>query len=440
MLNGIFVFLIGASVVVAALTGNISKLTGQSAEAAKNAVNLAISLIGQMALWLGLMRVLREAGMLKTLARGLAPVMSRLFPAVPPEHPAMSAMIMNFGANMMGLGNAATPFGLKAMRELDKLNPRPGVATNAMSTFLAINTSGVAVLPLGVIAVRASLGAKDLGGIIIPSIVATLCSTVTAILVCRLLQNRARWAPERFEPIPESERPKDTEIKGLAEAEQIAALTVQGTPARLGVVALVFATIAFALARTFTERPAGEGAMETVKVITGDWLLPLLMLLIVSIGYLRRVKVYEVFIQGAKEAFDISVTIIPFLVAILVGIAMFRASGAMEVLVGAIGPVTAMVGMPAEALPMALIRPLSGTGALAVLTETMKTHGPDSFVGFVVSVMNGSTETTFYVLALYFGSVGVRATRHTLWPCLAADFVGLSAAVALSYVFWRPML
>ncbi len=439
MLNGLFVFLIGASVLVAAFTGNMAKLTGDSAEAAKSAVNLAIGLIGQMALWLGLMRVLREAGMLAALGRGLAPVMRRLFPSVPPEHPAMSAMIMNLGANMLGLGNAATPFGLKAMRELDKLNPRPGVTTDAMAMFLSINTAGVAVLPLGVIAVRASLGAKDLAGVILPSMLSAAFGTIVAIVACRLLQGRSRWAAERFEPIPEAERPKQAEIKGLDEAEKIAALVTKTAPARAAAVGLIAVAVMVALGRTIADRPVGEGGLDTLKIVVGEWMLPVLMLTIVSLGFMRKVKVYEVFIQGAKEAFEISVTIIPFLVAILVGIAMFRASGAMGLIVDAIGPYTAAVGMPAETLPMAIIRPLSGSGALGVLTETMKTYGPDSFIGFVVSVMNGSTETTFYVLALYFGSVGVRATRHTLWPCLAADFAGIAAAVAFSHVFWRSV-
>lgn len=439
MLNGIFVFLIGTAVLVAAFTGTMAKLTADSAEAAKTAVTLALSLVGQMALWLGLMRVLREAGMLAALGRRLAPVMGKLFPSVPADHPAMSAMIMNIGANMLGLGNAATPFGLKAMRELDRLNPRPGVATDAMAMFLSINTAGVAVLPLGVIAIRASMGAKDLAGVILPSMLSAAAGTIVAIIACRLFQGGARWAAENYEPTPASERPPVAEIKGLAEAEQLAAQNIRSDPLRRGLVLLVFAAIGVALARTIAARPAGEGGLDTLKIVVGDWLLPLLMLLIIALGYMRRVKVYEVFIQGAKEGFDIAISIIPFLVAILVAIAMFRASGAMGLLVEWIGPATAAVGLPAEALPMALIRPLSGSGAMAVMSDTMKTYGPDSLVGFMVSVMNGSTETTFYVLALYFGSVGVRATRHTVWPCLVADAAGIGAAVLFSHVFWRPI-
>jgi len=436
VLNGIFLFLIVGSVLTAAFTGTMAKLTNDSAEAAKGAVTLAIGLIGQMALWLGMMRILREAGLLAGLGRALNPIMRRLLPSVPADHPAMSAMIMNMGANILGLGNAATPFGLKAMRELDTLNPRPGVATNAMSMFLAINTSGVAVLPLGVIAIRASLGAKDLGGIILPSILATAFSTSAAILVCKLLESRARWSPSRFET--SGERVIGPEIKGLADAEKLATSVAPSDPVRLAVMGLIYLAIGVGLFRTVSAMPSGD-PLATVKTVVGDWLLPLLMMLIVSLGFVRKAKVYEVFIQGAKEGFDIAVTIIPFMVAILVGIAMFRGSGAMSVLVDAISVVTTPLGFPAEALPMAIIRPLSGSGAMAVMSETMKTYGPDSFIGFVVSVMNGSTETTFYVLALYFGSVGVRATRHTVWPCLAADFVGMSAAVAFSYVFWRPL-
>lgn len=439
MLNGIFLFLIVGSVIAASFAGTMSKVTADGIDAAKTAVNLAISLIGQMALWLGFMRILRDGGLLRSMARGMAPVMRRLFPSVPPEHPAMAAMIMNLGSNVLGLGNAATPFGLKAMKELDRLNTHPGVSTNAMSLFLAINTSGVAVLPLGVIAVRASLGAKDLGGIIVPSLMATMCSTLTAVVLCKLLENRPRFAPERYaeQAAPATDAPAGAaEIKGMKEAEEIAAEQGERSPLRSVIAALALLAIAVGLVQSVVTGEGDTSALDLFKAVFSDWLLPVLMSVIVLFGFARKVRVYESFIKGAKEGFEIGVMIIPFLVAILVGIAMFRASGAMDALISVFRIVTDPIGFPAEALPMALIRPLSGSGALAVMTETMKTYGPDSFVGFVVSVMNGSTETTFYVLAVYFGSVGVRATRHTLLPCIAADFVGVLGAVYFSYLFF----
>jgi spore maturation protein SpmA len=435
VLNGIFLFLIVGSVLVASFMGTMGKVTNDGIEAAKTAVTLAIGLIGQMALWLGFMRILRDGGLLKSLARAMAPVMTRLFKDVPADHPAMAAMIMNLGANVLGLGNAATPFGLKAMKELDRLNEHKGVTTNAMSLFLAINTSGVAVLPLGVIAVRASLGAKGLGGIIVPSILATSCSTIAAIIVCKLVEKLPRFAPERYVEAAAASEPR-AEIKGMKEAEEIASIEGAGDPVRSAIAGLVMAVVAGGLVYTQLNASPDQTVLDAVKTIFSEWLLPVLMCAIVLFGFARKVRVYESLITGAKEGFEIAVMIIPFLVAILVGIGMFRASGAMEILITGIRYVTDPIGFPAEALPMALIRPLSGSGALAVMTDTMKTYGPDSFIGFLVSIMNGSMETTFYVLAVYFGSVGVRATRHTLLPCLVADLVGITASVIWAHVFF----
>jgi spore maturation protein SpmA len=480
MLNWIFILLIAAAVLMGAFTGTMSKVTEAGITSAKSAVDLAIGLAGQMTLWLGFMGVLREAGLMRSIANGLRPVMSRLFPQVPPEHPAMSAMIMNFAATMLGLGNAATPFGLKAMMELQKLNPYPTVATNPMALFLALGTSGLAVLPLGVIAVRATLQSADPAGITIPSILATMCSSATALIVAKSLENLPRFAPERFldeapsrttsvatamaaAPLRVEETPTGgvevaatarpeadsaaapprsaIDEKAMAEAEKAAAARDPSHGARRVIALLVFAVVLFAVVRHFVRAPPGQPWLDTARVILSDWLLPILMLAIVTFGFGRKVKVYEAFIAAAKEGFQISIMIIPFLVAIIVAIGMFRASGAMEAVIGAIGPYTSRLGFPAEALPMAFIRPLSGSGAMGVLIETMKTYGPDSFVGYLVSVINGSMETTFYVLAVYFGSVGIRAIRHTLLACLAADLVGIimSAVICHWYFPGAPM-
>lgn len=434
MLNWVFLILVGGAVITAAFTGTMKEVTDASLSSAKAAVELAIGLIGQMGLWLGFMRVLQDAGMMRSLSRLLAPVMRRLFPSVPGDHPAMGAMIMNLAANMLGLGNAATPFGLKAMVELDKLNPRKGVATNAMALFLAINTSGVAVLPLGVIAVRATLGSSDAAGIAVPSILATAVSTLAAIVAIKLLENRRVFAVERYELASPGTTAAPQPIKGLEQAEQLASEVATAGRGRTAVTAVVWLAVAAALIPYV--RNASGTSFEIARALMSDWLLPVLMLAIVTVGFARKVKVYESFIAGAKEAFQIAVTIIPFLLAIIVGIGMFRASGAMGVLTDAIAPITGLIGMPAEALPMALIRPLSGSGALAVMTETMRTFGPDSLIGYMVSIMNGSTETTFYVLAVYFGAVQVRAARHTVAACLCADAVGLGGSVLLARIFF----
>ena len=440
MLNAIFIALIASSVLVAAFAGTMPATNQAALDAAKNAVMVvAFGLIGPMALWLGFMRVLRDAGFMASIARALAPVMRRLFPDVPPEHPAMGAMVLNLAANVLGLGNAATPFGLKAMRELETLNARPGVASNAMALFLAINTSGVAVLPLGVIAIRASLGSSNAAGIVIPTVLATACSTLAAVGVAKLLQGRAVFAVERAAlgaPEKAAAPSAAAAIRGMAEAEELAGVRARGEPLRKLVFAGFLSLLAFALVRQLASGAPDSSGLEGVKQALDTWLLPALMAAIVLFGFTRRVKVYDSFIAGAREGFEIAIMIIPFLVAILVGVAMFRHSGALGALTQAVSPITSLLGFPAEALPMALIRPLSGSGAMAVMTETMTTHGPDSFVGYLVSVINGSTETTFYVLALYFGSVGVRAARHTVFACLAADLTGIAAALVFAKIFF----
>lgn len=451
MLNWVFLLLIGGAVVTAAFTGTMQQVTATSLSSAKGAVDLAIGLVGQMALWLGFMRILQDAGLMRSVARGLRPVMTRLFPDVPTEHPAMGAMIMNVAANVAGLGNAATPFGLKAMRELDKLNKHPGVTTNAMSLFLAINTSGVAVLPLGVIAVRATIGSNDPAGIVVPSILATLASTTVAIFAAKMLQRRPVFSVENAAEAttPDRKEPSDADLEpALEKAEESAVEVPPASGWRKLAVAAVWisvlaALVVFSRQTIGTALPTADGSpgsiasgADVARLVMSNWLLPLLMLAIVTFGFGRQAKVYESFVTGAKEGFTIAITIIPFLVAILVAIGMFRASGAMEALIMVLTPVTELIGMPAEALPMALIRPLSGSGALAVMTETMRVNGTDSLVGYMVSIMNGSTETTFYVLAVYFGSVQVRATRHTVAACLAADATGILAAVGLTHLFF----
>ncbi|MBS1150380.1 MAG: nucleoside recognition domain protein [Myxococcaceae bacterium] len=449
-MNWIFLVLIGAAVVTAAFTGKMLAVTDASTASAKSAVELAIGLVGQMTLWLGLMGVVREAGLMRSIANGLKPIMARLFPDVPTEHPAMAAMIMNFAANILGLGNAATPFGLKAMGELDKLNKHRGVATNSMALFLVINTAGLAVLPLGVVAVRGMLGSKDPAGIIVPSLISTAVSTVVAVLICKWMQGLRIFAVERFAgsvvPASEVKEVKGPDEKAMNEALAAAAPVAPAAGARLWVILAVLAAVMFAAFRHFGQvvyhfawANPGWHLLELMRMMMSHWILPILMLAILLFGMGRRVKVYEAFISAAKEGFQIAVIIIPFLVAILVAVGMFRASGAMEAITSTVGPWTAKIGFPAEALPMALMRPLSGQGSLGVMMETMKTNGVDSFIGYLVSLINGSSETTFYVLALYFGAVQVKAVRHTLAACLVADTVGLVITLGLTHLFFGAL-
>jgi spore maturation protein SpmA len=364
-----------------------------------------------MTLFLGLMKVAEAGGMLTMVARLIRPLMVRLFPDVPADHPAMGAMILNLSANALGLGNAATPFGIRAMQELDRLNPRHGTATNAMALFLAINTSSVTLLPTGVIALRAAAGSADAAGILPTTLFATIGSTTAAILSAKLYQ---RWVPlGKVSPGRDPDRPAMDSGPDPLPASQ-----AQGYPFWVSLLAL--ATLA---------------ALVPLTVLYGrqisPWVIPGLMVFFLGFGAVRRVRVYETFVEGGKEGFQVALRIIPYLVAILVAVGMLRASGAMDAMVGLLGPYTAQVGLPAEALPMALMRPLSGSGAYAIMAAIIKDPaiGPDSYTGYLVSTLQGSTETTFYVLAVYFGAIQVRRLRHTLAAALTADVAGVACSV-----------
>jgi spore maturation protein SpmA len=398
-------------------SGGASPMEGLSramVESAAGAVELALGLIGVMTLFLGLMKVAEAGGLLKELARLIRPLMVRLFPDVPPEHPAMGAMILNLSANAMGLGNAATPFGIRAMQELDKLNPQPGTATDAMALFLAINTSSVTLLPTGVIALRAAVGSSDPAGILPTTLFATTCSTLTAIVAAKFFARLLRGGRGRSAG-------KGEEPRGLPEQEDAALPEASGEayPAWISLTALCLLL-----------------AMIPITVAYGKaispWVIPSLMAGFLIFGVVRRVQVYEVFVEGAKEGFQVAIRIIPYLVAILAAVGMFRASGAMEVMVAWLGPWTGKVGLPAEALPMALMRPLSGSGAFAIMASIIKDPaiGPDNYIGYLVSTIQGCTETTFYVLAVYFGAIQVRRVRHTLAAGLTADVAGIAGSVA----------
>jgi len=392
-------------------------------DAAAGSVTLALGLVGVMALFLGLMKVAEEGGLLMIIARTVRPLMVRLFPDVPADHPAMGAMILNMAANALGLGNAATPFGIRAMQQLDSLNAAKGTASNAMVLFLAINTSSVTLLPTGVIALRASAGSADAAGILPTTLFATICSTTVAIVMAKLCQ---RYWPVRADALAEAALadisgdanmdlpPPDISVDADAGDDAAAA----GYPAWVSMLAL-----------------AGIAAIVPLTVFYGraiaPWIIPGLMVGLLGFGVARRVNVYEAFVEGAKDGFQVALRIIPYLVAILVAVAMFRSSGAMDMLVRPLGAVTGLVGLPSEALPMALLRPLSGSGAYGILASIIQDPaiGPDSYIGYLVSTFQGSTETTFYVLAVYFGAVGIRRIRHALVAALSADVAGIAAAV-----------
>ena len=399
--------------------GMVSPMEGLSkamVESASGSVELALGLVGVMTLFLGLMKVAEAGGMLTVLARLIRPLMVRLFPNVPPEHPAMGSMILNMSANALGLGNAATPFGIRAMQELDKLNSRHGTATDSMALFLAINTSNVTLLPTGVIALRAAAGSVDPAGILPTTLFATICSTIAAIFAAKAFGCLPMF--KRTRPL-EIEKEKEEDGSG-SQGDTPSEKTATGYPvwvSGIGVCALI--------------------ALVPLTIFFGrsisPWIIPGLMLGFLAFGVARRVRIYEVFVEGAKEGFQVAIRIIPYLVAILVAVGMFRASGAMEAMVNMLGGLTAKVGMPAEALPMALLRPLSGSGAYGVMASIINEPGigPDSYTGYLVSTLQGSTETTFYVLAVYFGAVQVRRIRHALAAALTADLVGIAAAVVI---------
>ena len=427
MLNGLIVSVALASILLAAFSGQMQGLTDSILTSARGAVDLAIGLVGVMALFLGLFKVAEDAGLLRHLARLVGPVLHRLFPSVPVGSPAMSAMILNISSNMLGLGNAATPFGIKAMEELDKLNSKPGTATNAMVMFLAINTSALAILPSGVVGLRASVGSEDAMGIFVPTWFASGCATVVAVTAALLLSRL--WIYRSTEPAPLT--PADTGDVAVADDAGLAfdaPEALDPKPMRRWFGRLFWLVLAGLLAR-FVWASRTEATGDIITGVTSAWMLPTLVATLVLYGWVRGVRVYDSLVEGAKQGFQVAIRIIPYLVVILVVVGMFRASGGIDLIVGVLSPFTALIGLPAEALPMALLRPLTGSGAFGVLAETMTVHGADSLIGYMVSTFQGSTETTFYTLAVYYGAVGIRETRHTVPACLLADTAGILGAV-----------
>lgn len=397
---------------------------------AASSVTLALGLIGAMALFLGLMKVAEAGGLLVVIARLIRPLMVKLFPGVPADHPAMGAMTLNMSANALGLGNAATPFGIRAMQELDKLNPHKGTATDAMVMFIVINTANVTILPTSVVALRAAVGSADPAAVVPTTLFATIVATGVAI-VC------VKWLG-RYWPIQPNDGKPD---------ESYAAAPMQTVEGESFPEADV--SSAETAARLRPEDAAGYSAWASYLFLAfivalvpltlfygraiSPWIIPGIMVGILIYGVIKRVRVYEAFVEGARDGFTVAVRIIPYLVAILVAIAMLRASGALDAIIGAIAPLSTKIGLPAEVLPMALMRSLSGSGAYGIMADALKDPniGPDSYAGLLISTIQGSSETTFYVLAVYCGAIGVRRMRHAVIVGVIADFAAVLAAVAV---------
>lgn len=370
-------------------------------EMSKKAFEISIGLTGILSLWLGVMKIGERGGVVNALARALSPVFTRLFPDIPKGHPVTGSIFMNISANMLGLDNAATPLGLKAMEQLQTLNTKKDTASNPMIMFLVLNTSGLTLIPVSIMAYRAQLGAAQPTDVFIPILLATFFSTLAGIIITSIYQKINLLKPK----------------------------TLIG----LFVACAIVAGIIWIFGRMDKE------TMNLVSTTVANMLLMSIIVAFIVAGVCKRVNVYDTFIEGAKDGFQTAVRIIPYLVAILVGVAVFRASGAMDLLVDGIRWLVSLLGINTdfiEALPTALMKPLSGAGARGIMIDTMSTYGADSFVGRLSCIFQGSTDTTFYVLAVYFGSVGVRYTRHAVACGLLADLAGVVAAILISYLFF----
>jgi spore maturation protein SpmA len=409
MLNYIWIGFFLIAFLVATLqfifTGDFAifeKVVKSTFEMAKFSVmDIALPLAGVMTLWLGLMNIGEKAGAIRFVSRIVGPFFSKLYPEIPKGHPASGQLVMNYSANMLGLDNAATPIGLKAMQSLQELNPNKETASNAQIMFLALNTAGLTLLPINIIAQRAILGAVNPADILVPVLIATYVSTLTAILYV-----------------------------GIRQRLNLLNRTVIGW---LGAITFIIGLIVFGFSRLDSQQ------MSVASSITGNSLLLLIIATFLIGGLVRKVNVYEAFIEGAKQGFETAVKTIPYLVGMLVAIGAFRASGAMDMLINGIAGLFHLMGLNTDfvaALPNAFMKPLSGSGAKALMVETMKTYGPDSFAGHLSCIFQGAADTTFYIVALYFGSVGVTKTRYAISAGLIADLAGAIAAIIVAYLFF----
>ena len=408
MLNFIWIFFFATAFIVALIkllafgdTQIFSQMMQAMFSLSKTAFEIALGLTGVLALWLGIMKIGERSGFIQVITRWLSPLFIRLMPEVPKNHPAIGAIVMNMSANALGLDNAATPLGIKAMQELQKLNPFKDTASNAQILFLVLNTSAVTLFPVTIFTYRAQMGAANPTDVFIPILIATYASTLIGLLTVAAVQK----------------------INLLDKV----ILAYLGS----------FSVFVFGLLAYFSSLPKAQMLVQSA-LISNVVLFSLVMLFIAGAVF-KKVNAYDAFIDGAKEGFDTAITIIPYLVAMLVAIGVFRASGALELLSDGLRNITLSFNMDdrfIDAIPTALMKPFSGSGARAMMIDTMQVHGADSFAGRLSSIVQGSTETTFYVLAVYFGSVGIKKIRHAAACGLAADIAGILTAIAVAYLFF----
>jgi spore maturation protein SpmA len=449
VLNYIWLALVLLAVAIGGWNDRLKDVTGGALDGAKTAVTIALGLIGIMALWLGLMRLAERAGLVQRIAYGLRPLMQRLFPEVPPDHPAMGSMLMNMAANMLGLGNAATPLGLRAMRDLESLNPRPGVASNAMCTFLAINTSSVQLIPATAIAILAAAGSARPTAIVGTAFFATLCAATVAVLSAKFFERLSFFRPvtsegskKKKEPAPRPAYSKSQSADKFAFDDESLDQPPLSRPAPWGLIALVLLMVFFVMLFLRMVMPdLFRLPMPTEPTLQNPFARMVNALSILAIPFLlsffpvyaaaRGIKVYDEFVEGAKEAFNVILRIIPFLVTMLVAIGMFKGAGGIDLLTKLLSPILTPLHFPTDLVPLALMRPLSGSATLALLTDVVHRLGPDNIISLMAATIYGSTETTFYVAAVYFGSVGIKQTRHAIPAGLLADLTGIIASVVI---------
>lgn len=431
MLNYLWLGLILIGVILGVLTGKTEALTSATFDAAKaSLMSIALPLGAVMALWLGIMRLAEKSGAVERLSGLLRPLLTRLFPDVPADHPAMGAMVMNIAANMLGLGNAATPLGLRAMQSLETLNPRPGTATNAMCTFLAINTSSVQLIPATAVGILAAAGASHPTAIIGTALVATTCSCMTGIISVKLLQRLPMFA---LPPAPAPALAKEEETADIPPTPALPSLTLWKKLFLSAYVALFAGTVWHLV----TSRSVGTSLPISVIQSLSLVAIPFLIGFFPLYGALRGVAVYEEFIEGAKEGIQVALRIFPYLVAILVAVGIFRAAGGIDLLTLMLAPLLDLIGLPAQVLPLVLVRPLSGSAATGLFAEIVKACGPDSYAAQLAGTILGGTETTLYVLAVYFGSVAIRKGRHALAAGLLADAAGVAASLMICRLIFK---
>jgi len=402
---GFVLIAIVVAMVAAFVTGSADPLTAvmnATFDSAKTGFEISLGLTGVLSLWLGIMKIGEKGGVVNAMSRLVAPFFCKIFPEVPKNHPAMGSMFMNMSANMLGLDNAATPLGLNAMHELQELNPKKDTATNPMIMFLVLNTSGLVIVPISIMVYRAQLGAANPSDVFLPILLATYFATLAGLIAVSVAQKINLF-------------------------QKTILLTL------LGLTLLIVGVIVL-----FSQLSKEE--IQFYSAFVANFLLLSIIALFLISGIRKKINVYEAFIEGAKEGFKVAVGIIPYLVAILVGIGMFRASGAMDFVVVGIEKVFAWAGFNTDfvgALPTALMKPLSGSGSRGMMIDAMKMYGADSFVGRLSCLVQGSTDTTFYILAVYFGSVGISKMRHAVVCGLIADFVGAFAAICIGYLFFH---